>query len=284
MGLLRNIRLARDAARIAANGRYCVGGNEVVLPRADFQEVEVVSPEDGAAMIAECQGRGKPDGCCAIRVVAEDSFEAAMRYERPLVMSFANAHCPGGGFWLGANAQEESLCRRSTLYASISSKKAACMYRRNNTRLCAVESDYMLYSPNVCVFMDGKGELLQKPFMASVVTVPAPNRRGAAFFASGRRIGETMLRRIKIMLLVAAKHGHRNLVLGAWGCGAFGNKPRDVAGLFMQALVEEGLGGMFDEVCFAIRGRTDDAKFRAFKDLARAEGGKMLARAGAGKF
>ena len=267
MGLLRNIRLARYAARIAADVRYCVDGNEVVLPRADFRAVEVVSPEDGAAILAECQGRCKPGGCCAIRVVAEDSFEAAMRYERPLVMSFANAHFPGGGFWLGANAQEESLCRRSTLYASISSKEAACLYRRNNTRLCAVESDYMLYSPNVCVFMDGKGELLLKPFMASVVTVPAPNRRGAAFFASGRRIGETMLRRIKIMLLVAAKHGHRNLVLGAWGCGAFGNKPRDVAGLFRQALVEEGLGGMFDEVCFAIRGRTEDAKFLAFKNV-----------------
>lgn len=70
MGLLRNIRLAREAARIAADGRYCVGGNEVVLPRADFREVEVVSPEDGAAILAECQGRCKPGGCCAIRVVA----------------------------------------------------------------------------------------------------------------------------------------------------------------------------------------------------------------------
>ena len=70
MGLLINIRLAREAARIAADGRYCVGGNEVELPRADFREVEVVSPEDGAAILAECQGRCKPGGCCAIRVVA----------------------------------------------------------------------------------------------------------------------------------------------------------------------------------------------------------------------
>lgn len=267
MGLLRNIRLARYAERIVADGHYCVGGNVVELPRADFRAVEVVSPEDGAAILAERKECCEPGGCCEIRVVAEDSFEAAMRYERPLVMSFANAHFPGGGFWFGANAQEESLCRRSTLYASISSREAACMYRHNNTCLCAVESDYMLYSPNVCVFMDGRGELLPKPFMASVITVPAPNRHGAAFFASGRRIGETMLRRIKIMLLVAAKHGHPNLVLGAWGCGAFGNKPCVVAGLFTQALVEDGFGEMFDEVCFAIRGRTEDAKFLAFKNV-----------------
>lgn len=89
MGLLRNIRLARDAARIAADGRYCVDGNEVALPRVDLREVKVISPEDGAGILAECQGRCKPGGCCVIRVVAEDSFEAAMRYERPLVMSFA---------------------------------------------------------------------------------------------------------------------------------------------------------------------------------------------------
>ena len=40
-----------------------------------------------------------------------------------------------------------------------------------------------------------------------------------------------------------------------------------MAGLFTQALVEDGFGEMFDEVCFAIRGRTEDAKFLAFKNV-----------------
>ena len=271
MGLLKNIRMAREAVRITSEGRYGVGGNRVALSGANFREVEVIRPDDGATLLANRQACPESGDLCTIRVVPEASFQAAARYERPLVMCFANAHCPGGGFWLGANAQEESLCRRSTLYASISSQEAACMYRWNNTSLCAVESDYMLYSPNVCVFKDEGGEPLPKPFMVSVVSVPAPNRRGAALFASNRRIAEAMSRRIRIMLLVAAGHGHRNLVLGAWGCGAFGNKPRNVAGLFKSVLVDEGLGRLFDEVCFAIRGRTDGVNFRAFREMERNE-------------
>lgn len=143
MGLLRNIRLARDAARIAADGRYCVDGNEVALPRVDLREVKVISPEDGAGILAECQGRCKPGGCCVIRVVAEDSFEAAMRYERPLVMSFANAHCPGGGFWLGANAQEESLCRRV---------RSTRRFRPRRRRACIVATTlaFARWSPTTC--------------------------------------------------------------------------------------------------------------------------------------
>ena len=43
--------------------------------------------------------------------------------------------------------------------------------------------------------------------MAAVITVPAPNRRGAAIFASGKKITEAMTRRIRIMLAIAAKHG-----------------------------------------------------------------------------
>ncbi len=46
-------------------------------------------------------------------------------------------------------------------------------------------------------------------------------------------VEETMIRRIRILLLIAAVNGYKNLVLGAWGCGVFGNKPGDVAGVFI---------------------------------------------------
>merc|ERR1712187_404426 len=43
----------------------------------------------------------------------------------------------------------------------------------------------------------------------------------------------------------------RVLVLGAWGCGAFGGDPGQMGDLFAEAL-GEGLGSLYDEVHFAI--------------------------------
>ena len=155
---------------------------------------------------------------CKITIENCDSFEAAKKLENPLVMNFANAHVAGGGFLLGATAQEEALCRCSTLYASISSEKAKEMYHYNNTHASMVESDYMLLSPEVCVFRDVNCQLMTDTFTTAVITIPAPNRRGAALLASKQLITETFLRRIRIMLRLSAKHGYQSLVLGAWGC------------------------------------------------------------------
>ena len=87
----------------------------------------------------------------------------------------------------------------------------------------------MILSPNVCVFRNEQCELLEQPFLAAVITAPAPNRYGAALLTSQKTISETMLGRIRIMLRIAVNHGYKNLVLGAWGCGAFGNNPDDVS-------------------------------------------------------
>lgn len=183
-----------------------------------------------------------------------------------MVMNFANAHVPGGGFLLGATAQEEALCRCSTLYASIHSAKASEMYRYNNTHVSAVESDYMLLSKEVYVYRDEKCEPLEAPFQVGVITIPAPNRHGAAMFAPAALVRDTMQRRIRIMLRVAAKHGYRELVLGAWGCGAFGNNPVDVAGYFKQVFVGEQYGKCFEKVCFAVYGREDGRNITAFRE------------------
>jgi uncharacterized protein (TIGR02452 family) len=181
-------------------------------------------------------------------------------------MNFANAHNPGGGFKLGANAQEEALCRCSTLYASITSKEAGVMYSYNNTHVSRVESDYMLISPNVAVFRDKDLSLLEKPVVMGVVTVPAPNRYGAAMLASSKMIEETFIRRIRILLRAAMKNGYKTLVLGAWGCGAFGNRPDDVASYFRTVIEDEGLGRAFDEICFAIYGSEDGKNITAFRN------------------
>lgn len=257
-------QIANETIKITAARKYETGGKTIELPALDYKMVEVFSPEDGRKLLEEDISQYFGEKLCEIEVTGEDSFAAARRLEKPLVMNFANARYVGGGFLAGARAQEESLCRCSTLYASIKSSKAAEMYHYNRSHKSRVASDYMLLSPQVCVFRNEKYQLMENPFMAAVITLPAPNRHGAAALASNEHIAETMTRRIRIMLRIAAKHGYRELVLGAWGCGAFGNSPTDVSGYFKNVLIDEEYGRCFDRVVFAIYGKPEGRNITAF--------------------
>lgn len=74
------------------------------------------------------------------------------------------------------------------------------------------------------------------------------------------------------MLEVAAAHGYRHLVLGAWGCGVFRSDPAEVAGAFAAHLTGDGrFTACFDQVVFAVRDREDSPARTAF---ARAFGGR----------
>ncbi len=257
------ISIAKETKRITKEGRYMLNGTTIYLPELDYTDVKVYSPKTGACLLKKHVPHLK--AVDNISIVAEDSFQAAGRFEHPLVMNFANAHKPGGGFEMGATAQEEALCRCSTLFASISSEKAREMYRYNNSHISRVESDYMLLS-EVCVFRNEKCALLKNPFMAGVISVPAPNRIGLAAFASKKEIEQTMLRRIRTMLLIAQEQGYKAIVLGAWGCGAFHNDASKVSGYFKKVLIDEGYAGYFEHICFAIYGSEDGKNISAFRN------------------
>ncbi len=261
------IAVANETLKICEAGSYEVNGHTVTFPKGDYDAAEVITPAMGEALLAKEMKAPEDAKMCRIVVKNSDTYAAGRGYEKALVMNFANAHNPGGGFRLGATAQEEALCRCSTLYGSITSQAASEMYKYNNTHISSVESDYMLVSPEVLVFRDEQLNLLEQPFRTAVVTAPAPNRFGAAMLASSAKIRETFLRRIRIVLKAAAERGYRNLVLGAWGCGAFGNKPKDVAEYFRMAIVDEQLGMHFDEICFAIYGSENGKNITAFRQV-----------------
>nr|CAE7221395.1 NPHP3 [Symbiodinium pilosum] len=77
----------------------------------------------------------------------------------------------------------------------------------------------------------------------------------------------TVTVRIRAVLHAALQSGHPNLVLGAWGCGAFGNPPREVAQLFCQQLASDDFRGAFDSVVFAIIDPKGDGNLRPFREV-----------------
>lgn len=266
---MNNIQIAKETLQIIQEKKYKLSDTdtEIILPDADYSEVKVYSVKETQQVLAEevCDYKRR-DSICKILITNEDSFQAAKRYEKTLVMNFANAHKPGGGFKLGANAQEEALCRCSTLYGSLTAEDASEMYKYNNTHISPVESDHMLLSPNVCVFRDEKCNLIKDYFMTSVITLPAPNRRGAALLTSKKTIKETITRRIRIMMKIAMTNHYENLILGAWGCGAFGNDPKEVSECFRQVIIDEEYGKCFNEICFAVYGSETGKNITAFRE------------------
>jgi len=58
--------------------------------------------------------------------------------------------------------------------------------------------------------------------------------------------------KIRAILRIAAHHDQVDLVLSAFGCGAFRNPPHHIAMLFREILAEPELTGVFRRVAFAI--------------------------------
>lgn len=201
----------------------------------------------------------------------ESTLAAARRLlsegcDEVLCLNFASARNPGGGFLGGSEAQEENLVKSSGLYPCIERMQA--LYELNRrTSFCAYNDD-MIYSPRVPVFRDDDYGYLDQPFLASFVTAPAVNRGAVARNEPGR-LGELegiMLGRIAKLLSLALHHGHKTLVLGAWGCGVFGNEPATMAAWFARLLRDDAAYvRAFETVCFAVLDRRQDGTFAAFQ-------------------
>jgi uncharacterized protein (TIGR02452 family) len=182
-----------------------------------------------------------------------------------LALNFASAKNPGGGFLGGAKAQEEDLARCSALYPCLLAQPD--YYTVNRAEPSLLYTDHLIYSPEVPFFRDEGLELLERPFQPSILTAPAPNAGEALRREPDLRprIREVLQARALKVLQVAAHHGHRTLVLGAWGCGAFRNDPHEAAEAFALALA--ALPGAFERVVFAVYERKGEGpNLRAFRE------------------
>lgn len=240
--------IARDTVAIVERGGYRTAlGDEVAIAEQVARAVagtRLYAPDDvvpGAAPV---------DAPALVEVTDESSLSAAHRVGGEVAcLVFASARSPGGGFLNGAQAQEESIARSSALYSCLLS--AEDFYAHHRTHPGPLYSDRVIYSPAVPVFRDDNGTLLAQPYPVSFLTAAAPNRTAILVDQPEHvaKIPAVLLRRASRILRIAAAHGHRRLVLGAWGCGVFGNEPAVVADVFGAALAKSP---WFEHVVFAV--------------------------------
>jgi len=193
-------------------------------------------------------------------IANETTLAAVQRLRRsghhPVALNFASATHPGGGFLSGARAQEEYLARSSGLYACL---RANPMYAFHQARHDPLYTDYVIYSPKVPVFRADDGTLLETPYTVGIITAPAVNA-GALSSERQAEILPAMWRRILKLLSAGVHYAHDSIVLGAWGCGAFGNDSSEIAALFRKAL-EENFKGAYGQVIFAIVDWSQEKRF-----------------------
>ncbi len=178
-----------------------------------------------------------------------DSVSAIKAYgkkdKRTAVLNFASFKNPGGMFITGSKAQEESLCHESFLYNVLKEMTAYYEWNKQNKNR-ALYKNRGLYSPDVLFFKDG----LTLP--CDVITCAAPNMSAARRYqkVTKEENTEVLRSRIRFVLDIAKEQEVDLLILGAFGCGVFGQDATEVAEIFKEYLTTTHR--CFEQVIFAV--------------------------------
>lgn len=212
-----------------------------------------------------------------IRIILTDTLTAAhtllpksRSHPNPCILNMASPLRPGGGVLTGATSAEEFLCARTTLLPSLKES-----FYRLPERGGIFSSDVLVLR-NARGLGDAEGELpaTQRWYVdvVSAAMLRFPELEGEEgmrrLSAGDRRVVEEKMRGV---VRILAGKGVRRVVLGAWGCGAYGNPVRDV-GEAWGAVLLGGKREMWrgaEEVVFAITDR------RMAEEFAGAFGGGM---------
>jgi len=276
------VNIAQQTLSILDQGYYHNGTDQIVSLAADLAFARNHSIHYNSASLEEMRCRvatpatpttPSPAKMTRIEVNNESTLAAAHRlvangWANPLCLNFASAKNPGGGFLGGAEAQEENLAKSSGLYPCIVQMSA--MYADNRAGKTCLYNDDMIYSPKVPVFRDDAYHLLDAHYLASMVTAPAVNRGAVARNTPSLldQVPAVMQTRIDKLLALALHHGHTCIILGAWGCGVFGNRPQEMASWFAQYLLEDPrYRQAFELISFAVLDTKNNGTFQAFHDL-----------------
>lgn len=209
-----------------------------------------------------------------VRLSMDRSFQAAMRHpgHHTAVLNFASWINPGGGVEKGASAQEESLCMISNLYPCLRDERMMRGFYlpHRNMKCDGTYNDDMIYTPGVTIVRrdDACMEILPETlrFQSDVITMAAPNLRRVR---NPEALDTAGIFRIRIgkVLAAAYENGADTVVLGAFGCGVFGNDPMIVAAATCEVL--KTVRTWFDTIEVPVFCPGDTSNYDAFERVFR---------------
>lgn len=224
------------------------------------------------------------DDDCPVTVSRDRSIDSALRWKKAnpsgkaAVLNFASATRPGGGVVTGSTAQEECICRCTTLYPCLTTKEAELrFYDPHRKNVGPLHNDDIIYTPNVAILRNDDYDWLPEPVFIDVITCAAPNlreknvskynqEREPAPDISPEELKALHVSRARQILSAAAQEFVDVVILGAFGCGAFRNDPKVVASAYKEVVPE--FRKRFKAIEFAVYCRgADTENYEAFKEV-----------------
>lgn len=271
-----NVAVFEDTKRICSNNaRLKEAIKKSIAQQKLILEGEVIPKADKSIYTEPAQ----------VIVSKKRSYEAASEYkgQKVCVHNFASATNPGGGVTRGANAQEECLCRCSSLYFCLDTKTmwdGFYMLHRNAQN--PIHNDDIIYTPGVTVLKEDTANPKLMPeqdwYGVNVITCAAPNLRARPSNAYNSGDGNKAIKitdeellalhekRLRRILEVAVLDGNEVVILGAFGCGAFSNNPKVVAQAAKNVIAD--YMHVFKTIEFAVYcSSRDEQNYRAFEIL-----------------
>lgn len=175
-------------------------------------------------------------------VAAQELHNSTKSKKNVAILNMASPLRPGGGVLNGATSQEELLCSRTTLLPSL---------KEEWYRLPELGG---IWSPDVLVFRLHEDNLAKaQRFHVNVISAgmlrfPDLTEDGDYASQKDRDLAREKMRNV-LQILIEKKADR--VVLGAWGCGAYGNPVHEIAQAWKHEL--RGEIGNIKEVVFAIK-------------------------------
>ena len=174
---------------------------------------------------------------------------ASKSTDRICILNFASPNNPGGGFLKGSLAQEEAICHVSALYPCLTQSKCE-KYYSTDKKDDKLPYSY-IYTESCPIMVNGK------LYSVDILTMAAVNR--ASKF---KNPDKTMEECQRSAFFIPADHKVDILLLGAWGCGVFGNDAKTVAENWKRLTALHN--GFYKEIVHPV---IDDSTYKVFRKV-----------------